>query len=159
MSVCMKNTQKNTQSVKIKRLGEEKCVGLSHHSDQTGYMHIWACVCGYDGDDDVMIITIKHFQLSHIRCVYRMLVHCACRITQRQIPIFDIIILFEFLHAYAMSDKINLHMNRILFSNVSFSISCCRYLATKDGFVRVHSNTVAQPCTLPHEPHWIIFRR
>lgn len=76
-----------------------------------------------------------------------MLVHCACRITQRQIPIFDIIILFEFLHAYAMSDKINLHMNRILFSNVSFSISCCRYLATKDGFVRVHKQ---HSCTAMH---------
>lgn len=94
-----------------------------------------------------MIITIKHFQLSHIRCVHRTLVYCVCRITQRQIPIFDIIILFEFLHAYAMSDKINLHMNRILFSNVSFSISCCRYLATKDGFVRVHKQ---HSCTAMH---------
>lgn len=46
----------------------------------------------------------------------------ALALPQRQIPIFDIIILFQFCHAYAMSDKINLHMNRILFSNVSFGI-------------------------------------
>lgn len=52
------------------------------------------------------LIMIKHLQLA---TKYR-----------GKIPIFDIIILFQFLHAYAMSDKINLHMNRILFWNVSF---------------------------------------
>lgn len=43
--------------------------------------------------------------------------------------------ILQFLHAYAMSDKINLHMNRILFSNVSFQhdihgsgCCCCRPL-------------------------------
>lgn len=55
--------------------------------------------------------------LTMIKTLFSMWKVAKCR---RKYLFSILLFYFQFLHAYAMSDKINLHMNRILFSNVSF---------------------------------------